>query len=274
MSTEASWQTKAAAHAVELVRPSHRLVSLFHLYVFWYLRRHFHALRLANADRFPATRRPLIVYLNHASWWDPLVSMLLSHRFLMDADHYAPMDAEALKRYGVFRRLGLFPVEMGTPRGAAQFMRAANHILSQPDSLLWITPEGHFKDVRARPVVFKPGLSALLSRLDRVTVVPIAIEYTFWDERLPEILVNCGEPLHIGDGRAEDAVTWNNLLAHAMTTTLDELASLAAKREAANFETLIAGGSGIGGIYELWQRACATLRGENYKSEHGSIHRA
>jgi 1-acyl-sn-glycerol-3-phosphate acyltransferase len=266
-----SSDTTTTTRPVELIRPSHRLVSLFRLYIFWYLRRHFHALRLANADRFPATRRPLIIYLNHASWWDPLVSMLLTHRFLPHADHYAPMDAEALKHYSVFRRLGLFPVEMGTPRGATQFLRASKQILSEPESFLWITPEGRFNDVRTRPVVFKPGLSALLSRVGRVTVVPLAIEYTFWDERLPEILVNCGEPLNIGDGHAEDASTWNNLLAYAMTSTLDELAGLAATRDAASFETLVAGGSGVSGIYELWKRALSTMRGEIYKSEHSSI---
>ncbi len=121
--------------------------------------------------------------LNHASWWDPLTCIVISRHFLPAAYHYAPMEAAALKHYALLRKLGLFAVESGTPRGAAQFLRAAHEILSTPNSVLWITPEGRFTDMRSRPAIFRPGLAALVARLGACTLVPLAIEYTFWDER-------------------------------------------------------------------------------------------
>ena len=78
------------------------------------------------------------------------------------------MDAVALKHYGLLRKLGLFAVESGTPRGAAQFLRAAGKILSTPNSVLWVTPEGRFTDMRTRPAVFRPGLAALVARTRRL----------------------------------------------------------------------------------------------------------
>jgi 1-acyl-sn-glycerol-3-phosphate acyltransferase len=121
-----------------LVRPSRRMLSFFANYLNWYIGRHFHAVRLANSPRFPRVAGPLIVYANHASWWDPLAFIVISRYFLPTASHYAPMDAAALKHYALLRKLGIFPVEAGTRRGAAQFLRAANEILSTPNSVLWI----------------------------------------------------------------------------------------------------------------------------------------
>ncbi len=55
--------------------------------------------------------------------------------------------------------------------------------------------------MRTRPAVFRPGLAALVARLGACTLVPLAFEYTFWDERLPEILISCGQPIEVTDGR-------------------------------------------------------------------------
>jgi 1-acyl-sn-glycerol-3-phosphate acyltransferase len=255
----------------QLVPPSRRLLAWFSIYLHWYIGRHFRALRLANGERFPATAGPLIVYANHASWWDPLACIMLSRYLLPAANHYAPMDAKALEHYSIFRRMGLFPVEAGTHRGAAQFLRAAREIVATANSVLWITPEGRFTDVRTRRQRFEPGLAALVARLDQCVVVPIACEYTFWDERLPEILINCGEPVRIDSGKSRTAEDWNQEFSTAMAHTQDELATLATLRDPALFITVLSGKVGIGGVYEGWKRLLALLSGRAYQGSHGSI---
>jgi hypothetical protein len=254
-----------------MVPPSRRLLSFFSHYLHWYIGRHFHAVRLANSSRFPREGGPLIVYGNHASWWDPLAFIVISRYFLPTASHYAPMDAAALKHYGFLRRLGLFPVETGTPRGAAQFLRAAKEILSTPNSVLWVTPEGRFTDMRSRPAIFRPGLAAVVARFGACTVMPLAFEYTFWDERLPEMLVCCGKPTEVADGGCSEE--WSEQLASALTDTQDELAALAMLRDPERFETILTGRAGISGIYEGWKRFSALLTGRAYQGSHGSIRR-
>lgn len=255
------------------VRPSRLLLSLFDRYLHWYIGRHFHAMRLANARRFPRHDGPLIVYGNHASWWDPLAFIVISRHFLRAACHHAPMDALALKHYGILRKLGIFPVDAGTPRGAAQFLRAAKHILSTPDSVLWLTPEGHFTDVRTRPVVFRPGMAALVARLGACTLVPLAAEYIFWDERLPEMLLCCGQPIEVSDGRVHSTAEWSDRLADALAATQDDLAVLAKLRDPARFEIILSGRVGISGVYEGWKRFLAIVTRRAYQGSHGSIHR-
>ena len=255
----------------ELVPPSRRLLSFFSHYLHWYLGRHFHAMRLANSGRFPRDTGPLIVYANHASWWDPLACIVISRYFLPTASHYGAMDEAALKHYGFLRKLGLFPLQAGTRRGAAQFLRAAKQILSTPNSVLWVTPEGHFTDMRTRPAIFRPGLATVVARLGACTVVPLAFEYTFWDERLPEILICCGKPIEVTRGRTTGE--WGEQLAAALTDAQDELAALAMLRDPDRFETILSGRVGVSGVYQAWKRFSALLTGRVYQGGHGSIRR-
>lgn len=251
-------------------RPSRAMLAWFSRYLHWYVPRHFHALRLAHAARFldgAESRSPVIVALNHPSWWDPLTCILISRYLLPHHDHYAPMDAAQVERYRILAHMGLFPIDKNSPRGAAQFLRAGQEILSRPQSLLWITPQGDFTDARQRPVVFRPGLSALVARLPQATVIPLAIEYTYWDERLPEILVNSGAPVHVSS--LTDAEAIDAQLTAALATAQDELASIAHAREASLFDTVLQGASGAGNIYALWQRLRTTRRPRIYRQEPG-----
>jgi 1-acyl-sn-glycerol-3-phosphate acyltransferase len=267
-------QDKSAAGISPLVRPSRSMLSFFGSYLHWYIGRHFRALRLAHSSRFPIGTGPLIVYLNHASWWDPLTCIVISRHVLPASCHYAPMEAAALKQYAILGKLGLFAIESGTPRGAAQFLRAGQEILSTPNAVLWMTPEGCFTDMRTRPAIFRPGLAALVARSGGCTLLPLAIEYTFWDERLPEILVSCGQAIEVSEGRQHSATEWNNLMATAMTATQDELAALAALRDPALFTTILTGRVGVGGVYESWKRLRARLSGRVYQGSHRSIRRS
>ncbi len=254
------------------LRPSRTLLRFFDTYLSFFVSRRFHGLRLANTEYWPR-QRPLIVCLNHPSWWDPLIAILLSRFLEREADHYAPMDELAFTRYGVLRKAGLFPVEQGTPRGAVQFLRTAECVLADRNAVLWLTPQGGFTDARTRPVTLRSGLDALLRRLDEVTVVPLALEYTFWDERLPEALAMLGTPLHFQKGKLvrQSGESAGQQVAAALAQTQDELAALSAQRNPALFRSLLAGSSGISGIYGAWQRMRALGRGERFHPDHTSV---
>ena len=250
------------------IRPaSARLVRAFGVIARMHLRRHFRAVRLTNAHRAPPPDQPhLIFYFNHASWWDPLVHLLLAQTLLPGRLHYAPMEAAALHQYNFFRRLGAFPIQVNTPRGAAQFLRGSEAVLAS-GGVLWVSPQGAFADVRQRPPVLKPGLGALLARLPHAVVVPVAVEYLFWDQRLPEVLLNLGEAV-VHPGADAGAAAWTARLEAALATTQDELLPLAMARNPAPFTALLEGGRGTAGVYGAWQRLRSTLRGERFQADH------
>ncbi len=231
-----------------------------------YFRRHFRAVRISNAEAFASLGSgPIIVFANHSSWWDPMTSVLLASTFHPSCRHFAPMDADALERYGILKSIGVFGVEMNSLRGAAQFLRTGISVL-QDRCFLWITPQGRFADPRERPVSFKPGLAALARKVKGgCTVIPLAIEYPFWDERLPEVLLHFGEAIRV-DERCETDV--ESQLRLSLEESMNVLAAKSVRRDPEDFDLLLAGRVGTGGWYQRGQHAFALLRGRTFQPEH------
>ena len=253
---------------------SRPLLRWFTWYSRHYIRRHFHSLRVSRAGPPTDTRGlPIVLYTNHASWWDPLVCLVLKAEFFADRAAFAPIDAAALERYKLFRRLGFFAVEQGSRRGAVQFLRTAEKILRAPNPLLALTPQSRFCDVRERPASFQPGLGHLATRVERGLFVPMAVEYVFWEERLPEILVRFGEPIEVRRECAADfsPANWTDLFEQKLQATQDALSIEAQRRDPDAFEHVLRGGAGQGGIYDFWRGLKAKFRGQSFRKEHGDI---
>ena len=101
------------------------------------------------------------------------------------------------------------------------------------------------------------------------TLLPLAIEYPFWDERLPETLLYLAEPLKVeaGDGVEQIQMRALNSLQEAMT----EMEQLALSRSADGFELLQGGRLGTGGFYAFGQRLKAFLMRRPYVAEHSPM---
>jgi 1-acyl-sn-glycerol-3-phosphate acyltransferase len=249
-------------------RRSPLLLSFFSPYVRRYAARHLHAVRLSRGGTPPSKcDKPILIVLNHPSWWDPLICVLLS-RLFPGRSHYAPIEAAALARYRFFERLGFFGIEPGTVRGGVVFMRTSLAILAKCDSVLWVTAQGRFADPRERPLRILPGVGRLASRLSEGMILPLALEYPFWNERKAEALARFGAPLIIEAGQKRSADEWTTLIERQLQATQDALAEEASRRDPANFDVLVTGGSGVGGVYDLWRRLRAWFNGERFRSEH------
>ena len=197
-----------------------------------------------------------------------MVAILLAERYLSYRNHYAAMDAAALERYPILRRVGIFGVESSTTRGALQFVKMGLEVL-KAKGVLWITPQGRFADVRERPIIFKPGLAGLGRRVPGGCVaIPLAIEYVFWNERLPEVLLHFGEPVHISDASAQISENFDRRMNESLRQAMDELAAKSVARDSSNFETILTGRVGVGGFYEIGQRFWARLAGRTYTAAH------
>lgn len=244
--------------------------NTFRWYSRRYIRKHFHALRLSKSSHpVPSgDGEALIFVINHPAWWDILVAFVLCERF-KHYRHFAPIDSEMLEKYRMFAKMGFFGVE-ATPRGAARFLRTARAIFDTPYRSMWITAQGKFVDVRTRPVSLRPGIGYVASKLNEGYIVPVAIEYTFWEERTIEGLVRYGEPLKLADGRGWDRTAWTRRIEERLEVTQDELAREVMSRDPARFEILVAGKVGVGGVYDWWRKVKAWFRGRQFDVSHAS----
>ena len=245
------------------------LAQVFPRYLRLYLRRNFHALRISRAG-LPRTEpgRPVIVCANHPSWWDPAVFIILMPTLFPGRIGFGPMDAEALGRYGLFRRLGIFGIDLASRAGAVRFLRTGADVLANPRHVLWITAEGHFTDPRRRPVCLRPGIAHLMRRVPDAVVLPLALEYAFWNERFPEALVRFGPPIEPASGSVADCTA---RLARGLEETMDALALESMTRDPARFRRLAGGRVGVGGVYDLYRRAAAMATGRRFDPSHEGL---
>lgn len=247
------------------------LLRWFTWYSRRYLRRHFHSLRVSRAGLpLRNCELPLVVFSNHASWWDPLLWLALKTEFFSSQRAFSPIDAKALARYKLLSRLGFFGVEQKTGRGAIQFLRTAEKILRQPGHILALTPQGRFADARERPVRFETGVGHLAARVKRAVFLPMASEFVYWEERLPEILVRFGEPIEVDAASKMDAEGWTALFEQRLETVQDALGTESQRRSPSQFQTILHGRAGQGGVYDWYRAAKAKFRRETFIREHGA----
>jgi 1-acyl-sn-glycerol-3-phosphate acyltransferase len=269
--SHASSDSHARREDVSLPQRSDWLWRGFTKYGRWYLKRHFRAVRLATPvpEILTNSDRPLLVCLNHPSWWDPMIGVLLADQLFPTRRHFAPIEAAALTQYRFFEKLGFFGIDPNARHGAERFLRLGSQILHQSNTALWVTAQGEFADVRRRPIALKPGVAHLARRAHDAMVVPLALEYPHWTQRLPEALAMFGRPMLVDTFDGMDTDSWQALLNKRMAETMDELAERSIARDAEAFRTLLAGGSGVGFFYDAWRWMKAKVTGGSFSREHG-----
>ena len=262
------WRPRSVPERDPRERRSPFLFWAFGWYLRWLFWRRFNAVRVAR-DGMPIVPagRPLIICTNHPSWWDPAFFILLQTLLFPSRAGFGPMDAEALGKYGLLERMGVFGIELDSRAGAVRFLEESSRILSDPANVLWITAQGAFADTRTRPIRLRPGIAHLLRRVPEATVLPLAMEYTFWNEGKPEALARFGAP--IAAGRDRSVAEWTALLEAELTRTVDALAGDSERRDPRRFQRLMQGSAAVGPIYSLYRRVRSVLTGQAIDVTHG-----
>ncbi|MEM1423166.1 MAG: lysophospholipid acyltransferase family protein, partial [Planctomycetota bacterium] len=220
-------------------------------------RKSFHALRISDEsagalDVLRSADGPLVVAMNHQSWWDPLTGLLLADRVCPARGAIAPMDREMLERFGILRRVGVFGIDPEDP-GSLDAMRSyfSGFVRTDPRGALWLTPQGEFADPRA-PVRLRPGAAAVAADHGACRVVSVAMEYGFWLDKRPELFLHASE---VRPPERRTVAGWHRALTRAMRDDNRRLAELVIARSPDAFSPLLASsGTGTSPVYNLWLR--------------------
>ena len=205
---------------------------------------------------FGAHQGPVIMAINHASWWDPLIGLVLASEFMPTRILAAPIDAEQLAKFRFMGRLGLFGIEPDHPGAMDAFVRHGAELFEhEPRTLLGLTPQGAFTDARTR-VRLRPGVGALAARLESPRIGCVSCEYVFWADRKPELLIHA-RPCTPPD--RPSTAGWVRAITETMESGRIELAALSIARDASAFEPVFGrSGPAVHPIYDLLLR----LRGK------------
>jgi len=244
--------------------PSARFTRLFAGWVRGMMRRQFAGVRLARGSgdvlaRAESHPGPVLVLINHASWWDPLIGLVLAQRFAPGRVLASPIEAAQLEKFGFMRRIGLFGLDPEHPNAMGLFVEHAVSLFrAEPRTLLGLTPQGGFADVR-EPIRLRPGAAAVAARLDDPLVLVIACELPFWFDRRPELLIradSCPPP------ECRSTAGWLRVMASTMQANGDDLAALSISRDQGAFDFLFTGrGASVNPAFDL----AARVRGSDLR---------
>ena len=247
--------------------PSPRIIGFFGTWITRMLRKDFHTVAMARGGTevlrgLDSDNRPLMVIMNHSSWWDPLIGMYLSRTMMPNRPMLAPMEAEQLMKFAFFRKLGIFGIDPDAP-GAIDAMGA--HVLgrftARPNTAFWLTPQGEFTDVRA-PIRLRPGAAAVAAKLDGFTAsgaqgcrcVAVASELVFWTDLRPEMLLHAVELAAPAAGQGPGStLDWTRRMTTGLQDACTQLTGLAMARDPNAFDVLLGAGDGrINPLYNLY----------------------
>lgn len=220
---------------------------LYHGYLRWSLRRAFHAIHVRGLEHLQglSASAPVIACANHSNWWDGLAVFFLT-RFQPRKAFYCMMDEAQLKHYRFFTWLGAFSVDLTNNLRAAAAVRYSLNLLKQPQTMLWIFPQGR-QAPAGEPVKVKPGISFLCARVPHAQVLPVAFRYVFLREQRPEMLIGIGAPmpaLEVNDARIEEAL-------RTLCAELDEAVRM---EDVSGFQHLMRPGLSVNKWWEAWVR--------------------
>lgn len=232
-------------------------------------RKDFHAVR-AVAGSLDVIREasahdgPLIVFGNHVSWWDPMLAVLFTDLHMPGRSMVAAMDTDELQRFGIFRKLGVFGIRPGDRDALEPMVGYLDRVFQrEPKSVLWVTPQGEFADVRTQ-LRLRPGSATVMSRLEAagipVRALSLAVEYGFWVERKPEMFIRA-QHLQRPDKPVGQASTtdWLRVMTAELASNMHTLAAHVQARKPEAFEIVLGGDQGnVNPIYDAW----LSLRGK------------
>lgn len=235
--------------------------------------RRFHAVRLAAGSDAVLSQAsshdgPVLLVANHQSWWDPLVGLLVHDRWFGDRPVASPIDRTQLENFRFFGRLGMFGVDPDDATGLRAFARHVDGMFaSAPRTVLMVTPQGRFVDVRCA-VEVRPGAAMVAARHPRATVVAMAIEYAFWVDQRPEVFLRADRVV-APSTEPGSAHAWQLAIERAMNANAKALAEGVMSRDPSRFA--VASGGGAGRIHPAYD---AFLRLTGRRTSIDTSHRA
>lgn len=251
---------------------SQALLHWFRLYNRFYLRKHFHRVHL-DGDLtllLGDGKTPLLLCVNHSSWWDLLLGVL-GDELLSEWDSYAFMDEAQLKRYRFFASLGVIGVDRSSLQGAKECLTFAQGLLQGKQRALWITPQGEFTSNTARPIRFQPGIGAIAQGLGEFSVSTVVFDYDFWTERHPEAFLSFSPPERVRVLPEFDRKAFVQELEQKMERHLDAVRALREQRNPTLFTPLLQSQKGVSILYDLIRSLGALRRGERFLRSHEAL---
>ena len=153
----------------------------------------------------PGKESRTVYYLNHHSWWDGIIPLLLNE-YLLKQKARALMEEKQMRQYPFFKKIGAFSIDRDDNRKTITSLRYAVESMKRDNASLFIYPEGKITPAGSL-MKFEGGLSWLQSKVPDADFVPIGIYMHTIRHDKPELHLHIGKAISFGENDASSEIT-------------------------------------------------------------------
>lgn len=197
------------------------------MFFFNMLQNRFYAFRYRGEENYfdGGTDVPTILFAPHSNWWDGIVFYNTTHRIFHKEIR---LMVEELNRFPLLRRGGAFSVNKKSAQSAMKALQYSVDVVGDIRNMLCIFPQGIIRPPHYRPIEFQTGLAYIaenaVKRYGKVNLIPMAIDYCFFRDNRPEVIVEFGKRIELRQGNELDKLSrkeFSHYLERALQETCD-----------------------------------------------------
>ena len=195
------------------------------MFFFNMLQNRFFAFRYRGEETYSEAEKdvPTILFAPHCNWWDGLYNT--NHRIFHKEIR---LMVEELNRFPLLRRGGAYSVNKKSPQSAMKALKYSVDVVGDLRNMLCIFPQGIIRPPHFRPIEFQTGLAYIaenaLKKYGKVNLIPMAVDYAFFRDNRPEVIVEFGKRIELRHGNEFANMSRKELthyLEKALTETCD-----------------------------------------------------
>lgn len=197
------------------------------MFFFNMLQNRFYAFRYRGEENYFEAEKdvPTILFAPHCNWWDGIVLYNTTHRIFHKEIR---LMVEELNRFPLLRRGGAYSVNKKSAQSAMKALQYSVDVVGDLRNMLCIFPQGIIRPPHFRPIEFQTGLAYIaenaVKRYGKVNLIPMAVDYAFFRDNRPEVIVEFGKRIELRQGNELDKMSRKELthyLERALTETCD-----------------------------------------------------
>lgn len=167
---------------------------IFNKYLNRLLKNNFSNFYLCNEFPKLTSNESVLFTPNHFSWWDGFfIDYVIRKETTLDLR--IMMLEEQLKKYWFFKYVGAFSIDQKNPIAIKDSINYTRKLLSQKNIALIVYPQGEIEPFDKRPLSIKKGISFILKNSNDISVIPVAFNIRFSEQKLPSIYLRIGAAL-------------------------------------------------------------------------------
>lgn len=129
---------------------------------------------------------PMLMIGNHVSWWDGFLAHYINIKLFNRRPHVMMLE-EQLKGRMFLNKTGAYSIKKGS-RSALETIRYTGEILTDPQNIVIMYPQGKIHSLYHRPLQFEQGWFRVFKYLENpIQVVFYVALFDFYASRKPEV---------------------------------------------------------------------------------------